>query len=274
MAPHEQWQLQGSAPELYQQYLVPIITAVWAADLVQRAAPRPNDRILDLACGTGVVARLAAERLRDGRVAGLDINAGMLALARSTPQTSGPAIAWHEGSALDMPFPDADFDLVLCQLGLQFFPQRPVAVAEIARVLAPGGRLALSVFSAIENNPAPHALANALDQRVGNAAAEIKRSEHVLADTAALRQLIEGAGFKAVTIETVTQTIHFPSVREYVRIQLAATPIAGLLQAMGGDEREALVDALTGDMTAALPAALLQDGFSFPQEVHVLMARR
>jgi len=274
MAPHEQWQLQGSAPELYQRYLVPLITAVWAADLVDRAAPRPNDRVLDLACGTGVVARLVAERLRDGRVAGLDINAGMLALAGSTPQIRGPAIAWHEGSALEMPFPDADFDLVLCQLGLQFFPQRPIAVAEIARVLAPGGRLALSVFSALENNPAPHALANALDHRVSNAAAEIKRSEHVLADTAALRQLVEGAGFNAVTIETTTQTIHFPSVREYVRIQLAATPIAGLLQTVGEDERESLVDALTKDMAASLPAALVGDGFNFPQEVHVLLARK
>ena len=95
-----------------------------------------------------------------------------------------------------------------------------------------------------------------------------------MADTAELRQLVEGAGFKDVTIHTTTKTIHFPSAREYVRIQLAATPIAGLLQTVGGDELEALVDALTKDMTASLPDALLRDGFNFPQEVHTLLAQK
>ncbi len=81
MAEHEAWQLEGSAPELYERYLVPAITALWAADLVERAAPRPGERVLDVACGTGVVARLAAQRVGTGRVVGLDINSGMLAVA-------------------------------------------------------------------------------------------------------------------------------------------------------------------------------------------------
>ena len=90
---------------------------------------------------------MVAERVSEGRVVGLDINAGMMAFARSLPQRNSPAIEWHEGSALEMPFSDAVFDLVLCQLGLQFFPNRPIALAETSRVLAPSGRLALSVFS-------------------------------------------------------------------------------------------------------------------------------
>ena len=129
MSDQEQWQLDGSAPELYQRYLVPAITAVWAADLVDQAAPRPGERILDVACGTGVVARAAAERVGGtGRVAALDINPGMLAVARSLPAAPGPAIAWHEGSVLALPFPDAAFDVVLCQIGLQFFPDRSAAL--------------------------------------------------------------------------------------------------------------------------------------------------
>ncbi|RWO41321.1 MAG: methyltransferase domain-containing protein [Mesorhizobium sp.] len=114
MAQQEQWQLEGSAAELYERYLVPAITTLWAADLVDRAAPQSGERVLDVACGTGVVARLAAERMGSGQVVGLDINTGMLAVARSLPRGAGPLIDWHEGSALEMPFPDATFDLVLC----------------------------------------------------------------------------------------------------------------------------------------------------------------
>jgi ubiquinone/menaquinone biosynthesis C-methylase UbiE len=118
MSSQERWQLEGSAPELYERYIVPAVPALWAADLVARARPRPGERVLDVACGTGIVARLAAEHVgRAGRVVGLDINSGMLAIARSAPQPVGPPAEWREGSALDMPFPDKAFDLVLCQLG-------------------------------------------------------------------------------------------------------------------------------------------------------------
>src|SRR5215210_3877545 len=158
---HEPWQLTGSAAELYERYLVPAITSVWATDLVQRAALRPGERVLDVACGTGIVARLAAAQLGiDGAVVGLDLNTAMLAVARSLPPPAGVAITWTEASVLAMPFPEATFDVVLCQLGLQFFPDRPQALQEMHRVLVPGGRLALNVYSAIERNPAPRALAD------------------------------------------------------------------------------------------------------------------
>lgn len=144
MAEYEQWQLDGRAPELYERYLVPAITAVWAADLVERAAPRSGERVLDVACGTGIVARRAAERVGNhGRVVGLDLNSGMLAVARSLSSQDASGIEWREGSALAMPLPDAAFDLVLCQLELQFFPDRPLALREMRRALVPGGRLAL-----------------------------------------------------------------------------------------------------------------------------------
>ena len=92
MAQHEAWQVGGGAAELYQRYLVPAIASLWAADLIDRAAPRPGERVLDVACGTGVVTRLAAERMGSGRVVGLDINAGMLAVARSLSPGAGPSI--------------------------------------------------------------------------------------------------------------------------------------------------------------------------------------
>jgi len=232
MSGDDQWQVDGSAPELYQRYLVPAITALWAADLVERAAPRSGERILDVACGTGVVARLAAKHVTTGRVVGLDINSGMLAIARSLPQADGPPVEWYEGSALEMPFPDAAFDLVLCQLGLQFFPDRPAALREMERLLTRGGRLALSVYSAIEHTPAANALAKALDEHLGPGASVVKRSEHALADAEELRGARVRAGLRDVTIDTVTQTIRFSSAREYVRLQIAATPMAGLVRDM------------------------------------------
>lgn len=274
MGAQEQWQLDGSAPELYQRYLVPAMTALWAADLADRAALRPGERALDVACGTGVVARVAAERLGPGgRVAALDINAGMLAVARSLPPVSGAPIEWHEGTALALPFPEAAFDVVLCQLGLQFLPDRAAALAQMRGVLAPGGRLALSVFGPIEHNPATHALADALDRHLGPGASAAKRTEHALADAGALRALVERAGFADVAIDTASRQVRFASGADYVRIQLAATPLASVIAGVETGRREDLVAALTQDVCLALAPHLGPEGLTFPQEVRTVLAR-
>ncbi|MER8428327.1 methyltransferase domain-containing protein [Mesorhizobium sp. M1403] len=274
MAQQEQWQLEGSAAELYERYLVPAITALWAADLVDRAAPQSGERVLDVACGTGVVARSAAERMGNGQVVGLDINTGMLAVARSLPRGAGPRIDWCEGSALEMPFPDSTFDLVLCQLGLQFFSDRSGALREMFRVLVPNGRLALSVFSAIDQTPAAKALADALDRHLGPGASATKRSEHSLADADELYRLVAGAGFRHVTVHTITKNIGFPSPKEYVRLQLAATPQAGLVSGMDAGHRDAVITAITGDLSSSLAIYSTGGELMFPQEAHVLLARK
>ena len=132
-----QWQLEGPAADLYQRYLVPTITIKWAEDLVVHAQPRAGETVLDVACGTGVVARLAARRVAAGQVTGLDLNADMLAVARSLPSEAQP-VSWVEGSALDLPFRSESFDLVLCQLGLQFFPDQPKALGTMGRLYVTG----------------------------------------------------------------------------------------------------------------------------------------
>ena len=273
MAQREAWQVGGSAAELYQRYLVPAIASLWATDLIDRAAPRLGERVLDVACGTGVVSRLAAERMGSGRVVGLDINAGMLAVARSLSPSAGPSIEWYEGSALTMPFPDAFFDLCLCQEGLQFFPDRPAAMREMFRVLQHGGRVALSVFSAIERTPVTNALADALDRRLRPGASSIKRSEHSLADADELCQLAIGQGFRDVSVYTVTQTLRFASPKEYVRMQMTATPVAGLVAKMENEPLDLSVDAIAGDLSAAL-CRHGEEGLVSPQEAHVLLARK
>ena len=150
----EQWQLDGNAPELYQRYLVPAMTSMWAADLVDRAALQPGKRAgrgLRHRSGRPGGGRACRRRRTGGR---LDLNPGMLLVARSLPAPAGASIEWHEGTALALPFPEEAFDVVLCQLGLQFFPDRPAALQEIRRVLEPNGRVGLNVFGPIEHNPA------------------------------------------------------------------------------------------------------------------------
>jgi len=270
---HEAWQLEGNAAELYERYLAPAITSLWAADLVERAAPQAGDRVLDVACGTGIVARLAAERMGSGHVVGLDINPGMLAVARSLPHSSKPTIEWHEGSVLAMPFPDGLFDLCLCQLGLQFFPDQVAALREMHRVLRAGGRLALSAFSAIEDTAVTKGLADALDSRVAPGASAVKRAEHSLADIEELRRLAIEAGFREPAVHAVQKTIRFPSPRLYVAIQLTATPLARLVAGMDRGAREALADEVASDLVAALGGGLDEELVS-PTRTHVLTARK
>ena len=274
MTQHEPWQLDGSATDLYERYLVPAITSLWAADLVERAAPAPGERILDIACGTGIVARLAAERIGAGQVVGLDLNPGMLAVARSVSGGHHPPIEWQQGSALELPFRDGSFDVALCQLGLQFFPDRTVALREMLRVLVPGGRLALSVYSAIERTPVALALAQALDQHLGPGASAVKRSEHALADVDELKRLVADAGFIDVTLEPVTQTIRFASPRDYVRLQIAATPMATMVAGMESERRDAVIDAITASVVSSLNSHAAGEGLTSPQEAFVVQARK
>ena len=272
MADHEHWQLVGSAPELYERYIVPAITSVWAADLIERICPAAGQSILDVACGTGVVARLAAARMGGGRVVGLDYNPGMLDVARSA-SSGGPAIEWVEGSALSLPFAAATFDHVICQLGLQFFPDRPLAVSEMKRVLVPEGQLSLSVYSAIERTPAARAFADALDRQLGTGASRIKRAEHIYASADELAWLLSDQGFDDIHISPVTKLITFPSVLDYVRFQLIATPMAGLLGDMTPEQKEAVIDRVTALTAAGLDEGMLRGGrLTFPQEAYVVTA--
>jgi ubiquinone/menaquinone biosynthesis C-methylase UbiE len=268
----DHWQLEGSAAELYQRYLVPGITTKWAEDLVHRAQLRAGEEVLDVACGTGVVARLAARKVAPGHVTGLDLNGGMLAVARSVLNEEA-RITWMEGSALDLPFPSGHFDAVLCQLGLQFFPDQPRALREMRRVVREVGRVALSVYSPIERTPGANAFVRALDEVLGPDASRIKRGEHSFANPTQLETLLRDAGFGTVEVETVVQTIVFPSVLDYVRFQLLATPMTVLLKDKTEPERHAIISSVASKAaTLSIPSTLDGGRFTFPQEAYVAVA--
>jgi ubiquinone/menaquinone biosynthesis C-methylase UbiE len=264
----DHWQVEGSEAELYQRYLVPTVTALWASDLVERVELGAGDRVLDVACGTGVVARAARDRVgSDGSVTGLDINPAMLAVA----QSESHGVDFVKGSALKLPFDDAGFDVVLCQLGLQFFPDRAASLAQMRRVLVDGGRLGVSVFGPIEHNPGTLALAQALDHYLGTGASQTKRAEHVLSYSTLVHKLVSEAGFRDIDIATETKLVRFASAEEWVHIQLTATPLASLLAERLA--RRGMTERITGSVVDALARYQVDGHLEFPQEAHVLLAR-
>jgi SAM-dependent methyltransferase len=169
MPQQERWQVGGNAAEIYQRALVPAVFGPWAPRVVELAALRPGLRVLDIAGGTGLVARLAAEAVGvDGHVAALDLNPGMLAVAAELPTVEGAEIEWVEGTAQALPFAEASFDVVCCQLGLQFFSDREGALREMKRVLVPGGRAVVMVWREIDRAPGFAVLAAALARTISS----------------------------------------------------------------------------------------------------------
>ncbi|HYI13763.1 MAG TPA: class I SAM-dependent methyltransferase, partial [Thermomicrobiales bacterium] len=270
MKSQPRWQQVGSnAAEIYDTMLVPAMFAPWAPVLIDTAAVRPGERVIDIACGTGVVTRLAAMRVGGtGRVVGLDINAAMLAVARSQPTTDGVQIEWLEANALAVPLPDASFDVVLCQHGLQQFPDPLAALCEMHRLLVDGGRLALCVWSQIEGSPGMAALVAALERHVSVEAANNRRAPFALSDAGEVRDLIEKAGFSDVDIRTLAEPTRFASPKALVEAQLAATPLS-TLGAISDDTRQAIAQ----DVRAALEPYQRDDRFAIPMEAHVASAK-
>lgn len=264
------WQLaSASVAEARERYTMAVSGNAWAQELVQLAAPEEGDRVLDVACGTGAVARYAAPLVGPtGCVIGLDLNAGMLAIARAMPQRDGVAIAWREGNATALPFPDASFDLVCCREGLQYFPDRAAALQEMSRVLVPGGRLALSVWRGLEHQPFYAALTEALLRYVSPEAAASLRVAFTLGNANELRALIAGAGFHAIRLRIRSRLTRYPSLGEYVLGYLSGTPMAGAVAALDATTRTAMV----GHVCTALRAYVDDDGMAAPWESHLVTA--
>jgi ubiquinone/menaquinone biosynthesis C-methylase UbiE len=256
----------GSAPENYQRYFVPVIGGPFAQDLIAEAALCPGDRVLDVACGTGVVARVAAERVGpSGTVAALDLNPAMLSVARSVPST-GAAIHWYETSAESIPLADDGFDVVLCQLGLQFVPDKSAALREMRRVLAPGGRLLVST-------PPPNAFFDALDEamtrHVGHEAGAFVRMVFSLDDPAIIERLFREAGFADVSVRTYTKELRLPEARDFLWQYVHCTPLTGILASLDA----ARIAALERDVVDRWAQWSDRDGMKYEQGMNVAKAR-
>jgi ubiquinone/menaquinone biosynthesis C-methylase UbiE len=235
----------GNAPENYERYFVPAIGRPAATGLVAAAQLRPGERVLDVACGTGIVARLAAEQVAPGgHVTGLDVNPGMIAVARASapPEAS---IEWHQAPAEHMPLEDGSFDVVLCGMGLQFFSDREAGLREMYRVLVPGGRAVLNlpgpiprVFSVFEE---------ALTRNLGPEAAGFASLVFSLHEPDEIRSLVRAAGFDEIRIASDTGVLRVPPPKQFMWQYIHATPLAGALAGAGEERRAALErDVLSG----------------------------
>lgn len=268
-----QWQVAGSAPEIYERELVPAVFGVWAPILVELAQPRSGDRVVDVACGTGIVARIAAKRVGPtGAVVGVDLNRGMLSVARSVASKdagSGGPLQWQEASADKLPLPDGSFNIAYCQLGLQFFADRAAALREMRRVLGAEGRIALMVWRDIEESPGFAVLAEALERNIGQTAAAIMRAPFGLSNADELEALLSTAGFHSIAIQQRSGTVRFPSVEQFVLSYVAGSPLAGPVSKADDAAREALIT----EVKNALAKYVSSSELAFPIAAHLASAR-
>jgi ubiquinone/menaquinone biosynthesis C-methylase UbiE len=255
-----------NAAENYEKYFVPVIGHPFGTDLIRHAALQPGDHILDVACGTGIIARLAAERVGPtGAVSGLDVNVAMLSVARSLP--SAIPITWYETVAESVPLPDDSFDVVLCQFGLQFVQGRSAALHEMHRVLKPGGRLFIST-------PMPNAFFDVLDraiaQHVSEEASAFVHAVFSMNDPSEMKDLLGKAGFEPLEIRPHRKQLQLPPARDFMWQYISCTPLIGLLPPPGDPRTEPL----ERDVVAGWQPWASGGGLSYEQAVLVSSARR
>jgi SAM-dependent methyltransferase len=255
------------AAEAYERLFVPALFGQWAPRVADAAGIGPGDRVLDVACGTGVLAREAASRVGpSGSVAGLDANPGMLAVARRR----SPQIDWQQGSAERLPYTDRSFDRVVSQFGLMFFGDRTGAVREMLRVLRPVGRIAVAVWDAIERAPGFADEAALFERLIGREAADAVRTPFALGDRAELERLFGVAGAAEIAVSTQRGTARFPDVQTMV-----VSDLRGWLPAMGVLPTEAQIERVVGEADRALRAHVAPDGsIAFDAHAHVVTCAR
>lgn len=245
----------GSIPELYDTLLVPMIFEPYAVDMAARAARYEPKRVLEVAAGTGAVTRALARTLSDTtEIIATDLNPPML--DRAAAVGASRPVTWQQADAQQLPFDDGSFDLVVCQFGAMFFPDRPKAFAEARRVLRPGGTLLFSVWGRIEDNEFADVVTRALAKRFPeNPPAFLARTPHGHYDPAPLREDARRAGFTAeVMCDVVTARSRADTARLVAIAYCEGTPVRGELEAFGPTALAGATDVCEDALTAQFGA--------------------
>jgi ubiquinone/menaquinone biosynthesis C-methylase UbiE len=233
------WKMNSDGPNTYEQYIVPTWMIDWISDLVTAGQINPGKRVLDVACGTGIVARRIADLVGPGgRIAGIDFNEEMLRVARRCADQEGVnAIEWYHSDVSSMPFSPGEFDTVLCQQGLQFFPDRIAALLEMRRILAPQGLLALSVWGRSEMCPHVIAICEVFEEFFGSDATNMFQVASSLSDHKVLKTLIQKAGFSHIHIRREVKIARHPSLAEFLPAYFSIFPVATQIAALSEEDR-------------------------------------
>jgi SAM-dependent methyltransferase len=242
--------------EVYEDYRVPAVFEPWSREVIQRAKVWRGDRVLDVACGTGIVARRIAGT--GAKVTAIDPDPAMLEVARRRAVDEAVPVTFVEGKAEAMRrFASASFDLVTCQQGLQFFTDPAAGLREMRRVIAAGGRAVIACWCPLDHQPAMAALDAVVTRHFGSGIA----SAYALGDPVALRGLVTEAGFAHVAIDTVMRPSRYGTPERFVELTL--TSITGVfpdLRALPDDERRARIAAAMPDALAALTPFVDESG--------------
>lgn len=213
--------------EVYEELLAPALFESWSNKMIDLAQIRPNQNVLDVACGTGRVARKALTRVEpDGYVTGIDNNPGMLAVA----ERIAPQVEWQEGSAENMPMEDNFYDAVICQFGLMLFSDPIKSLKEMMRVLKPEGRLAVAVFDSLDNIPAYKQMSDTYNKVIGKEVGDALRIPFSMGDVNEIANLFNDADINDYDIKSHYETVKFPSLKSFVLSDTKGWfPFAGII---------------------------------------------
>ena len=232
-------QFTGASAENYQRYFVPAIATPVSRDLLRTANLQPGERVLDVACGTGVISRLAAERVgTTGSVTGIDIAADMIEVAKAVPAPGGATIDWRVADAASLPIPDASVDVVLCQMGLMFMENRATAIAEMHRVLVPSGRVVVNTPGRIQ--PVYELMERALVEHISSDLGGFVSAVFSMNDPDAVATLLREAGLRDVSARVSICTFRLPAPAEFLWQYINLTPMAELVTHAPDDAKLAL----------------------------------
>jgi SAM-dependent methyltransferase len=223
----ERMQSTRSPAEVFEEFFVPALFQQWGAVVADAAGITQGQRVLDVACGTGVLACAAFDRAgASGEVVGLDPNEDMLAVARRKSAN----MEWQNGRAESLHFSDESFDAVVSQFGLMFFDDQRTALREMMRVMKPGGRMAVAVWDSLDHSPGYKALAAPIERLFGNSVADAFRAPFVLGDPELLLSLCADAGIANAKVTRHEGTVHFASIESLLYAErMCVWTLGGLL---------------------------------------------
>jgi ubiquinone/menaquinone biosynthesis C-methylase UbiE len=232
----------GSIPEIYERLLAPLIFAPYALDLAKRIAATNPAEVLETAAGTGVVTRAMAATLHPAtRIVATDLNQAMLDVARL--HTSNGRVEWKQADALALPFEDARFDVVACQFGVMFFPDKDQGFREARRVMKPSGRLIFSVWDEIAHNEFADVVTQSMAELFPTDPPRfLARTPHGHTDVERFRSSLRGAGFRDVAIERVEHISHCSSPRDPAVAYCQGTPLRSEIEARDASRLEEATD--------------------------------